>query len=470
MKGDQANTLTSACCAGSAPNLLLLDEQTLRDLEVFESSVEGTTLFDLCNHTRSRSGGRALKERMKRPFSDPARIHSVQTSLAFIRTHRSLFDTLPSYVTTNIVDRYLKDTLPGVMSGNPVDFGIGVLGLLCTDIRRYDTITQGVGVASELVLSSRQISHEEALLILLDCELADILAEMRELLASKGLSAITADMRWSLSAWKILRADQVFRLHEKEAITRLLQLTHELDALISMADATYSNGFVMPRIEEGPLSVRAEGVVHPLVQDAVPNPACLDQTRRLLFLTGPNMAGKTTYLRAVAVCLYFAHLGMGVPARSFCFVPAQQLFSSISLVDNLHAGVSFFRAEGLRVKAIAQALAEGARVIALMDEPFKGTNVKDAFDASLAIVERFAAKAGSLFMFSSHLIELCDKLASIDQVDCRYFEAREDAGRLRFEYVLHSGVSSQRLGMRVLREEGIFELLDGGAAPCIRTC
>src|SRR5690606_5247070 len=219
-------------------------------------------------------------------------------------------------------------------------------------------------------------------------------------------------------------------------------------------------GFLMPEILDGKLAVEAEAVVHPLVPDAVANPFRLDQEQRLLFLTGPNMAGKTTYLRSVAVALYFAHLGMGVPARQFRFVPAEVLFSSIALTDNLHSGVSFFLAEGLRVKAIAEALAERKRVIALMDEPFKGTNVKDAFDASLAIVQRFAAREDCLFMFSSHLIELSEQLGHIKHIDCRYFEAREDQGTLEFEYVLREGVSSQRLGMRVLQEQGIFELLD----------
>src|SRR5688572_29496971 len=100
----------------------------------------------------------------------------------------------------------------------------------------------------------------------------------------------------------------------------------------------------------------------------------------------------------------------------------------------------------------------------MMDEPFKGTNVKDALDASRAILERFASKQGSLFLVSSHLIELGEQMMATGQVDCRHFEAGEQEGRLRFEYVLRPGVSTQRLGMRVLREEGIFALLDGSGA------
>jgi DNA mismatch repair ATPase MutS len=193
----------------------------------------------------------------------------------------------------------------------------------------------------------------------------------------------------------------------------------------------------------------------------VANPLELNQDRRVLFLTGPNMAGKTTYLRAVATALYFAHLGMGVPAHRFHFVPVQSLLTSISVSDNLNDGVSFFRAEALRVKAVAQAIANGHRVIAIMDEPFKGTNIKDAFDASLAILQRFAMSEDCLFMVSSHLIELSERLSADLHVDYQYFEAEEQEDQLRFDYVLRPGVSSQRLGMRVLREEGVFDLLDG---------
>ena len=96
-----------------------------------------------------------------------------------------------------------------------------------------------------------------------------------------------------------------------------------------------------------------------------------------------------------------------------------------------------------------------------MDEPFKGTNVKDTFDASRAILERLASEESCLFKFSSHLIELSKHISDAGQIDCRYFEAEEDEGKLRFDYLLRPCVSSQRLGMRVLREEGVFELLDG---------
>ena len=260
--------------------------------------------------------------------------------------------------------------------------------------------------------------------------------------------------------WQTLRLDQTFRLHEPQTLRRLLEIVYEIDALASLAHATREHALLMPDINPNTVHISAQELVHPLVPNAVANPVELNQQQRLLFLTGPNMAGKTTYLRAVATALYLAHLGMGVPAAQFSFAPVQHLLTAISMSDDLHDGISYFRAEALRIKAVALAIAEGDRVVAIMEEPFKGTNVKDAFDASVAVLGQFSTKQDCLFMVTSHLIEVSEEFGQTMNIDYQYFEAEESAQKLRFDYVLHPGVSSQRLGMRVLREEGIFSLLD----------
>ena len=101
----------------------------------------------------------------------------------------------------------------------------------------------------------------------------------------------------------------------------------------------------------------------------------------------------------------------------------------------------------------------GGRTVAIMDEPFKGTNVKDAFDASFAVLEKLAEKTDCLIVVSSHLIELAESLESAETIKYCFFEAEEEGARLSFDYRLKTGVSQQRLGMRVLEEEGVFELL-----------
>jgi hypothetical protein len=396
---------------------------------------------------------------MKRPWSRPDKIRAVQESLTFILAHRAPFDRLPTDSTTQAVDKYLHGSLPLVASRNAVEFWAGALELRFGDFRPYSLIVRGVHGTWTMIRALRRLAAATDLSEAAG-EVEGPLAEVSELIARPAFQVIGEREPWGLRWWRIVELDRLFRRTERDAVERLLQLVFELDALVSMADVVERKGLVLPEVVDGPLFVSAEGLAHPFLDAAVANPVQLDQERRMLFLTGPNMAGKTTYLRTCAIALYLAHLGMGVPAGSFRFSPCQRLFSSITIHDDVRGGVSYFRAEALRVKAIAQAVSEGHRVVALMDEPFKGTNVKDAFDVSRAILELLADKEDNLFLVSSHLLELGEQMSGIGQLDYRHFEAREHEGRLRFEYLLRPGISTQRLGMRVIREEGIFSLLE----------
>ncbi|PCI78233.1 MAG: hypothetical protein COB20_06835 [SAR86 cluster bacterium] len=437
---------------------LRIDEQTQKDLEIFKSECSGKSLYDLCNFTRTAGGATILKQRMKSPFSDASAIRATQESIAFILNHRSVFKILPSYHTRN-VEQYQRDILMLVTQVGALEFTIGAIALRLDHERHYRNIVRGVQLTCGLIRALRAYVKQKELSSV-SGELAAIYQEMKQLLLLPKLQKIPDKEIEGGWFWNILRFDQIFRLHEKDAILRLMQLTYETDALVSMSDATSNYGYTLPKIVEGPACIQAKGLTHPHIENAIPNNVNLDQEHRLLFLTGPNMAGKTTYLRATATALYFGHLGMGVPANHFEFAPVDSLFSSISLADDLHTGVSYFRAEVLRIKAIASAIAKGLRVVAIMDEPFKGTNVKDAFDASLSVLNRLESKHDCLFMFSSHLIELEERFELPTKIRRCHFEAQESEGLLQFDYQIHPGVSRQRLGMRVLAEEGVFELLD----------
>lgn len=442
----------------SEVDVLALDEQTFKDLEVFESATSGQSLFDFCNLTRTKGGATVLKKRMEQPFARLDRILAAQEAVCFVQEYRAEFEILSSLsFTTLCVDRYVNDYLEVITSDNPIEFGIAALTLRVNNRSDYDAIVRGVQFGCRLVAALRNFVERVGRLESAG-ELNDLIAEMKRILERQSLSIVPRHTEGAWF-WTILGIDRVFRAKEPSSMRRLIQLVHEIDALVSLADVTSRHGFVMPEFKAGALHVIAEGLVHPLIQNAVGNPVRIDQEQRLLFLTGPNMAGKTTYMRALAIAFYFAHLGMGVAARSFRLSPAQRLFSFITLTDDIHNGISYFRAEALRVKSIARAVSQGYSVMALLDEPFKGTNVKDAFDASCEIVKGFSLSEGCLFVVSSHLIELHEQLDSLEDIDFRCFEACESEDRLRFEYQIGKGVSEQRVGMRVLRDEGVFELL-----------
>jgi len=439
---------------------MVMDPQTYRDLEIFEAA-SGPSLYDLCNSTRTLGGGKVLAARMKRPLKTVERIRAVQQSLALVRDHRPAFDRLPSTLVTHEVHSYLTGSLPLVSTDRGAQFFIEAASLRFGDFRPYAKIYRGVQLASKLVRGIRHfLANTELGVTESRGDIAPLLSELATLAERPAFGTVTERDEAGAGALRGIRVDRLFRAREREALDRMLDLVYEIDALVAMSDTCQRLGWVVPEVDEGPLQISGEDVFHPFVANAVPNPIYLGGAQHLLFLTGPNMAGKTTYLRSCGIALYLAHIGMAVPAKSFRFSPCERLFSSISISDDVRSGVSFFRAEALRVKAIVQAVTDGLRVVAMMDEPFKGTNVMDALDTSRAVLEGFIDRPECLFMVSSHLIELGDGMRESGRVDCRRFEANEEDGRLRFDYVLRPGVSSQRLGMRVLREEGIFTMLE----------
>src|SRR5690606_8414631 len=124
-------------------------------------------------------------------------------------------------------------------------------------------------------------------------EIRPWLEEMRMLVARPAFDTLPPEGPWSRPSWQVMRIDQMLRVDERQALERLVQLVYEVDALVAMADTVARLGFVIPEIVDGPLTLDAEGVYHPFVATPVPNPLQLDQSRRMLFVTGPNMAGKT---------------------------------------------------------------------------------------------------------------------------------------------------------------------------------
>ena len=438
---------------------LILDFDTQKDLEIFDTESGGKSLYDYCNFTRTRGGSKLLRKRMELPWCEAKSIRSTQESIAFICNNRELFENLPVYITQN-VEAYLREVLLGVdISKTRIEFALKAINIYFNHDRHYRSMVRGVQYTSSVIRGLREFVAQPDLKDARG-ELLPLLSELKELLCHPWVGEVPEERVTGTSPRQTFRLDQVFRQQGREVILRFLQLLYEIDALVSLADATTNHGFVIPELLQGDIRIEAEGLVHPFLEDAIPNAVELNQQQRVLFLTGPNMAGKTTYLRAVGIALYLGHLGMGVPAERFGFVPVERLYSSISLSDDLHAGISYFRAEALRVRAVAESIFEGHSVVAVMDEPFKGTNVKDAFDASLAVLKRFTKKEGCLFLFSSHLIELDEQLDGAEQIVRHHFEAQDGRDKLTFDYKLRPGVSNQRLGVRILEEEGVFSLLD----------
>ena len=254
------------------------------------------------------------------------------------------------------------------------------------------------------------------------------------------------------------RFDYIFRYCEYDRLKDILQILYQIDAFQAVADTTTETGFVFPEITEGK-AVEINGLYHPFLKDAVVNDVRLHESENMLFVTGANMAGKSTFLKAFGVTVYLAHLGFPVPAVSMRTGVFNGLFSTINIADNLNKGYSHFYTEVLRVKKIAEEINLTGNLVVIFDELFRGTNVKDAYDASLSIISAFAGVKGSVFLVSTHIMEVADQLSLSENIRFGYFHTTIEGKTPVYSYRLHDGVTKERLGMLIIENEGIIGII-----------
>ncbi len=253
--------------------------------------------------------------------------------------------------------------------------------------------------------------------------------------------------------------DYHLRGSAKRSVKELIAVIYEIDCYQSIAKETAARRFCFPefRDEDSP-RIDISGLYHPFLPHAVKNDVRLGNESNLLFLTGSNMSGKTTLLKAIGTAVYLAHLGLPVPADHMVTAVFNGLMTTIQVTDSLQAGISFFYQEVLRMKEAAAKLGEIDRILVIFDELFKGTNVMDAHDASLAVIESFCNVKNSLFVVSTHLVEIADDLTPYP-VNYRCFKNQETDGKLRYSYMLSAGISHERSGMYLLEQENVLGLL-----------
>jgi DNA mismatch repair ATPase MutS len=247
----------------------------------------------------------------------------------------------------------------------------------------------------------------------------------------------------------------------KNITYRLLGNYARLDAWQSMGAATYDLKWHFPELFPPlPVRLKAKGLFHPLLTTPVPYDISFDEAQHFLFLTGANMSGKTTFMRALGVGALLAHLGMGVPAEQMELSFLQGIITNMHVEDSLLRGESYFFAEVQRMKGTAQQLVGDAPHLVLMDELFKGTNVHDANECTRAVVEGLLLHPHHLMVLSTHIHEVAHHFEGSRDILFLYFvTAMNDDGSFRFVYEMRSGISNDRIGYRILVQEGVLDLL-----------
>jgi DNA mismatch repair protein MutS len=240
------------------------------------------------------------------------------------------------------------------------------------------------------------------------------------------------------------------------ALQRIARALALLDGLAAFAEAALRYGYVQPRFVDTP-GLNIVGGRHPVVERQVENfirnDARLAATRRMLMITGPNMGGKSTFMRQVALICLLAHVGSFVPADAAEIGPLDAIFTRIGASDDLASGRSTFMVEMTEAAAILHGATE--RSLVLMDEIGRGTSTFDGLALAFAIARHLLEKSRSLTLFATHYFELTRLNADYPECANVHLDAVEHGHRIVFLHALEEGPASQSYGIEVAALAGI---------------
>ena len=264
-----------------------------------------------------------------------------------------------------------------------------------------------------------------------------------------------------------------------ERLNRVAAAAAELDVMASYAQAALENDFARPQIVDEP-TLDVEDGRHPVVErfyldePFVPNDLHLDADERFVVLTGPNMAGKSTYLRQAALITLLAQAGSFVPARRATVGPVDRIFTRIGAADDLSRGRSTFLVEMTETADIVNNAT--SRSLILLDEIGRGTSTYDGLSLAWAVAEYLAENTQGRTLFATHYHELAALAEGGAGVVNYTVTVREAGGKVHFLRRVTRGVTSRSYGIQVARLAGlppailararqILEELEAGRGP-----
>ena len=246
-----------------------------------------------------------------------------------------------------------------------------------------------------------------------------------------------------------------------DAIARVqtsARLLARLDVWSALADLAHHDGYVRPEVNEG-FTIALEGSRHPVVERMmareafIPNDVLLDEAGRVMLLTGPNMAGKSTLLRQVGLCVVLAQMGGFVPARRAVLGVVDRLFTRVGASDNLVRGQSTFMVEMSETSAILHGAT--ARSLVLLDEIGRGTSTYDGVAIAWAVTEFLHNTIGCKTIFATHYHELTQLTEELAHARNFNVAVREAGDEIVFLHRLEPGGTDRSYGIHVGQLAGL---------------
>ena len=433
-----------------------VDAITIKDLGLFDHEGQEGLVTHL-NFCKTNGGAFYFTHILSNPLSNKIAIENRQDAIQIFMHQLQFFDTLKTTNgTTLVIEKFFetgfKKTSPYPNwweSGWYQIFNKADYSLIRYSVEHLNTFIGDF----DRWLTSFSNEVDNPIINQWYQEIEQILSSENLLLARKKNEALNAS--------NILQLSHFYTYHYKNQIKKLLQLFYEIDAFYSLAKAHVHYHFEFPTwIEQALPLFNIEAATHPLVTNAISNPLDLNTHQHFLFLTGANMAGKSTFIKTIAIVVYLTHIGMGAPGKNIQLTIMDGLMTNLTIADNIIKGESYFFNEVQRIKNTVEKICDGKKYFVLIDELFKGTNIQDAMKCSIAVIEGLQKIKTSLFILSTHLYEISSSVSKFDNIQFKYFETTVTNNALVFHYQLKEGVSQDRIGYLILEREGVVKMLD----------
>ncbi len=286
--------------------------------------------------------------------------------------------------------------------------------------------------------------------------------ETKVLGAEERIAAREAELVVALRA-RVAHA--IGRVHTTAAILA------QLDVWSALADVARRERYARPEVNAG-VTIELEASRHPVVERMmpreafIPNDVRLDEAGRVILLTGPNMAGKSTLLRQVGLCVLLAQMGSFVPARRAVIGVADRLFTRVGASDNLVRGQSTFMVEMSETSAILHGAT--ARSLVLLDEIGRGTSTYDGVAIAWAVTEHLHNVVGCKTIFATHYHELTQLTEELAHVRNFNVAVREAGDEIVFLHRLEPGGADRSYGIHVAQLAGLAAPVVGRAWQVLR--
>ncbi|MDH5366928.1 MAG: ATP-binding cassette domain-containing protein [Cyclobacteriaceae bacterium] len=437
----------------------IVDEQTLNDLEL-NNPAQPESLLAIFDSNGSKGGTSKLVQMLKSPVTNHSLLESRRDTIKYIQEKnfelnfdRKHIDFIEFYqysgVTLsrkNSVDSFFNGIKNKYKPSN--DYHIIKTGILHS-VNFLENLSQ--------LLQSTENKN-------LPNYLSELIYKIHDIITQREIRKVLYKIKHKgLLFYNLGSIDFLFRKTIKNKMMQLLDMYYEIEAYQVVAKTATKLDFNYPvYLSNSNPIINIKGLFHPKLTSVVSNDFNIKYTDNVCFLTGANMSGKSTFLKSFGIAMYFAHLGFPVPAQSLETTVFNGLITTINLSDNINKGFSHFYSEVKRVKEAATQVKKHNNMIVIFDELFRGTNVKDAADASLLITSAFANIQHSLFLVSTHIVEIADDLNNLPNVFFSCFDVRLENNTPIYNYKLKQGVSKESLGLFIVKKEGIVEILEKG--------